>query len=89
MPGKITPLNIKDREVYQMARELAKKTGESMTEVVRKALRDRLVREERSKPDPLMIEKLLEISDRCAGRPVLDSRSDEEIMGYDEHGVPR
>ena len=35
------------------------------------------------------MEKLLEISDRCANRPVLDSCSAEEIIGYDEHGVPR
>ena len=62
---------------------------ECMTEAVKKALQQRLVREERRKPDPVMIEKLREISDRCARRPVLDSRSDEDIIGYDEHGVPR
>ena len=88
MARKFPPLNIKDPEVYRMARELAEKTGESMTGAVKKALRERLVREEQRKPDPVMIEKLLEISDRCAARPVLDSRSDEDIIGYDEHGVP-
>ena len=85
MAGKVTPLNIKDPEAYRMARELAEKTGESMTEAVKKALQQRLVREERRKPDPVMIEKLREISDRCARRPVLDSRSDEDIIGYDEY----
>ena len=34
------------------------------------------------------MEKLLEISDRCAQRPILDPRSADEIIGYDEHGVP-
>ena len=34
------------------------------------------------------MEKLLEISDRCAQRPTLDPRSADEIIGYDEHGVP-
>ncbi len=34
------------------------------------------------------MEKLIEISDRCAQRPVLDPRSADEIIGYDEHGVP-
>ena len=34
------------------------------------------------------MEKLLESSDRCAQRPVLDPRSPDEIIGYDEHGVP-
>ncbi|HYM09149.1 MAG TPA: type II toxin-antitoxin system VapB family antitoxin [Bryobacterales bacterium] len=89
MPKKLTPLNIKDREVHEMARRLARKTGQSMTEVVRQALRERLEREQRRNPDSLLMEKLLEISDRCARRPVLDPRSDEEIIGYDERGVPR
>ena len=39
-------------------------------------------------PDPQWIEKLREISDRCAARPVLDARSDDELVGYDEFGVP-
>ena len=34
------------------------------------------------------MEKLLEIPDRCAQRPVLDQRSADKIIGYDEHGVP-
>ena len=39
-------------------------------------------------PDPQWIEKLREISDRCAARPVLDARSNDELVGYDEVGVP-
>ncbi len=31
MSQKLTPLNIKDPEVYRLARELAGRTGESMT----------------------------------------------------------
>ena len=89
MAGKLTPLNIKDAEVYRLARELATRTGESMTQVVRVSLRDRLSREKNRTPDPVVMEKLVEISDRCSRRPVLDPRSDEEILGYDEHGVPR
>ena len=38
-------LNIKDAEATRLARELAELTGESQTEVVRKALRERLDRE--------------------------------------------
>lgn len=88
MPQRVTPLNIKDPEVYRLARRLSEKTGESMTEAVRKSLRDRLEREERRKPDPVVMEKLLEISERCARRPVQDTRSDDEILGYDERGIP-
>ena len=89
MPQKTPPLNIKDPQVYRLARELARRTGESMTEAVRKSLHDRLAREQRREPDAALMEKLQAISDRCASRRVLDPRSDDEIVGYDEHGAPR
>ena len=34
-------------------------------------------------------DELDDIALRCASLPVLDDRSAEEILGYDEHGVPR
>jgi antitoxin VapB len=89
VPKKLTPLNIKDPEVYQMARKLAELTGQSMTEVVRQSLRDRLAREQRRKLSPHVMERLREISDLCAALPVLDNRTEDEILGYDEHGIPR
>jgi len=39
-------LNIKDAEATRLARELAELTGESQTEAVRKALQERLLREQ-------------------------------------------
>jgi antitoxin VapB len=83
------PLNIKDPEVYRLARQVADLTGETLTDAVRYALRERLSRELQARPDPLWIEKLREISDRCAARPVIDARSDDELVGYDELGIPR
>ena len=82
------PLNIKDPEVYQLARQVAGLTGETLTDAVRYSLRERLQREQRARSDPEWIEKLREISDRCSTRPVLDARSDDELVGYDEFGVP-
>jgi antitoxin VapB len=35
------------------------------------------------------MERLREISDLCAALPVLDNRTEDEILGYDEHGIPR
>jgi antitoxin VapB len=83
------PLNIKDPEVYQLARAVADLTGETLTDAVRHSLRQRLDRERRMRPDPLLIEKLMEISDRCAALPMIDPRSDDELVGYDELGIPR
>lgn len=87
MAQRVTPLNIKDPEVYRLAKSLARKTGESMTEVVRQALRERWAREVRRESSDILIEKLIEISDRCAKRPVLDPRSDDEILGYETRQV--
>lgn len=36
-----------------------------------------------------MAEKLMEIGRHCASLPVLDDRTDDEILGYDEFGLPR
>lgn len=81
-------LNINDPEVYQLARQVADLTGETLTDAVRHSLRERLEREQRARTGPQWIEMLREISDRCAARPVLDARSDDELAGYDEFGVP-
>lgn len=33
-------------------------------------------------------ERLMKISQRCAGLPVLDNRTPDEILGYNETGMP-
>jgi antitoxin VapB len=81
-------LSIKDPEADRLARELAARTGETLTEAVVVALRERLARETgRTRSIPLR-EELAAIRRRCAGLPVLDTRSADEILGYDEHGLP-
>ena len=82
-------LNIKNPEVDVFARRLAETTGESITEAVLKALRERLQREEGRRQVRSLKEELLEISDRCGALPDFDTRTPDEIIGYDEHGVPR
>ena len=82
------PLSIRNQEVEHIARELAQKTGESITEAILKALRERLARVMgRSRPMGLA-DQLDEIAIRCARLPVLDPRSENDILGYDYHGVP-
>ena len=39
--------------------------------------------------DGSLADELDAIARRCAALPVLDARSADEIIGYDEHGVPR
>jgi antitoxin VapB len=86
---KTPPLNIKDPEVYKLARQLADATGETLTATVKKALKERLERERRRVPDEFQLEAIREIVRRIASLPVLDPRTPDEIIGYDEHGVPR
>jgi len=79
-------LSIKTEEADRLARELAAVTGESLTEAVTKALRERLSRENLSKQE--YVDRLLRLGDEYASHPVVDPRSPEEILGYDEHGLP-
>lgn len=82
-------LSIKNPEAERLARELARITGESLTEVVTKALRDRLVRKAGHKGDVEQVRaEIRRIQERVAALPVLDDRTPDEILGYDEHGLP-
>jgi antitoxin VapB len=63
--------------------------GESLTDAVLNALRERLRREEARRKRPGLRRELAKIRERCSSLPVLDSRSPEEIIGYDERGLPR
>jgi antitoxin VapB len=81
-------LSIKDPEADRLAREVAKATGETLTAAVVQSLRERLARVRRPRAGRLS-EQLLAIGRRCAQLPVRDGRSAEDLVGYDEHGLPR
>ena len=84
------PLSIKDPEADKLARDLAHRTGESLTQAVITALRERMVREQR-KDEAIesLVEEVMDIGRHCAALPLLDARSPDEIIGYDEHGLPQ
>lgn len=82
------PLNIRNSEAERLAAEVAELTGETKTEAVRKALEDRLVQLQRSRSGKSLADELDEIADRFASLPVDDDRPADEILGYDESGVP-
>ncbi len=81
-------LSIKDPEADRLAREVARATGETLTAAVVQSLRERLARVRRVRGRPLR-EELLRIGRRCARLSVSDRRTDEEIVGYDDRGLPR
>jgi len=82
------PLNIKDPATEKSVRELAAITGETVTTAIRRAAEERLQRVRRGRAAPSLAEEIMEIGKRCAALPDLDTRSGDEILGYDEHGLP-
>ena len=89
-PGGTMPLNIKNDEAHEYAKKLAALTRKSITEAVTEALQKELDRKERkhkAEADRLM-DDLDAIALRCASYPVIDHRSPDEILGYDDRGLP-
>jgi antitoxin VapB len=81
-------LSIKDPETERLARALAERTGESITVATRRALEERLRRVGSAARKAALLEDLEAIQRRWNALPVLDNRTAEEIVGYDEHGIP-
>ncbi len=80
-------LSIKSEEADRLARELAIETGESLTEAVVVALRERLARQH-SRRGPSLGVRLRRLQADVAALPVLDPRPAEDIIGYDADGIP-
>ena len=81
-------LSLKDKETDRLARAVAALTGETLTDAIRIALAERLerVRLRRGQSSRLS-ERLLEIGRHCAALPDYDTRSPDEIVGYNENGM--
>ncbi len=87
-------LTIVNPEAARLAKELAAQTGESVDDAVLHALKRAMLVEQRTRASQAAEsqEKLLrvvsEIQERIAKLPVLDDRSPDELLGYDESGLP-
>lgn len=84
-------LNIRDPEVHRLARDVATATGETITEAVKQALRERLTKistvsaAERER----RLAAIEDVVRRFQSLPELDPRTPDEILDYDENGLPR
>jgi antitoxin VapB len=81
-------LTIRNAETEQLATRIAKLTGETKTAVVTRALREHLERLQREPSGQSLADRLDRIAGRAAKLPVLDARSADDILGYDENGLP-
>jgi len=81
---------IKKPEAEAKIRELASRTGETLTDAIERAVEERLERlgppRRKGRVDHKKLAELLAYFDSL---PVDDPRSPDEIIGYDEHGVPK
>lgn len=81
-------LSIKSTEADRLARELASETGETLTEAVVVALRERLGREQ-AKHIAGMRTRLERLASEVAGLRISENRTPDEIIDYDDVGLPR
>ena len=82
-------LSIKNESTERLARQVAAEAGESITQAIQRALEERWARMRRTRRSRILLGQIDDLLRRVDALPTLDSRSEEEILGYDEHGVPR
>lgn len=82
-------LNIKNKETHRLASQLARLTGENMTEAVTKAVRERLDRV-RAQRGAGLAEQLARIGKDCAThlKEPFRSAAHGDLL-YDERGLPK
>ena len=83
------PLSIKNPHAERLVRQIASETGESLTGAIEKALEERWQRLQQQRHHRIVSSQLEEILRRVDALPNLDSRSEDDILGYDENGIPR
>jgi len=81
-------LNIKSAEADQLVGALSNITGETKTQAVIQALRERLERARRERDREALAADLLAIGRRCAARGRNDAAEHGDFL-YDERDLPR
>ena len=81
-------ISLKDPETDRLARAVAALTGETLSAAIRTALAERLERERLKRGDrERRLARIREIAEHFASLPDYDTRSPDEIVGYDENGM--
>ena len=79
-------MNIRSAKVDELAQRLARLTGEDLETALERAIEERLSRV--VSPAANQRAALISFFERTAALPILDSRSADEILGYDRFGLP-
>lgn len=81
-----------DPETERLARQVAEMTGKTLPTVVKNAIEAEAAKAGVCTARPFrddLLARMVEITDRFADIPVLDTRKPDEIIGYDDHGLPQ
>ena len=81
-------LSIRNRRVEQLARDVARRTRENITQAIERSLQERLASLRTGKRKAARLREIRRIVRRISRLPDRDQRSPEEILGYDERGLP-
>lgn len=82
-------LSVKDPETDALVRKLARRRRTSFTGAIRLAVANELAKDDRPVKDIQKIRAAVaEIQARWASTPDRDPRTAEEILGYDDNGLP-
>ncbi len=81
-------LSIKNPRADELVGRLVRLTGETKTEAVIQSLQERLDRLRRENSENSLFDDIMEIAREVDALPILDDRSADEILGYDEDGLP-
>jgi len=74
-------INSKNKKAENLAKQLAEKTAETITDAIIPALADRLERVEGSCTTPDLVNEIMAIASRCNVLSLQDNRTPEEILG--------
>lgn len=80
-------LNIKNKEVHDLARQVAAETGTNMTAAIRDALREKLARLERARDPEAVVARVRRLVEESGPTPP-GLTSDHSDL-YDELGLPK
>lgn len=80
--------HVSSERVDQNVRRLAALTGQSLTDAIDSAVIDKLRRLEPRKPDPNYVEDLLRMAAEIRSKLRPTGQTPDELLGYDENGLP-
>jgi antitoxin VapB len=82
-------LSIRNDEAERLARLVAEETGESITQAIQTSLEERLKKLRNRGRERNLMREVEDLLRRVDALPTLDTRSPDEIINYDENGLPR